>query len=117
VLDADVDLLEQSARQIALIDRHLPTARKVVEVLEETRAFIDDRRQRRVFMIARAVDARAEVEEGAVLLGKYANTRAYRSANALKAARTRRRNQQDAASADNGAVATPGEDHENTSDE
>jgi hypothetical protein len=78
--------------RIAKIDALLPAARKMVEVLEETRALLDDRRQRQVSAIATAVEGRAKALRKPELLAKYEKTRAYRSAIAMKAARTRRRN-------------------------
>ena len=79
--------------RIAMIDALLPAARKLVELLIETRALLDDQRERQVSAIATAVDGRAKVLRKPELLAKYQMTRAYRSASGLKAAKTRRRNE------------------------
>jgi hypothetical protein len=80
-------------RRIAKIDALLPAARKLVELLEETRAVLDDRRQRQMSAIATAAEGRAKVLRKPELLAKYEKTRAYRSAGAMKGVRTRRRNE------------------------
>jgi hypothetical protein len=98
--DSDVEFLQLTQQRIAIVDRHLPSMRKALEILEDTRAHLDDQRQRRVFMIAKSVEARGELAENADLLAKYATTREYRSAVGYKAARTRRRNQQNAEQAE-----------------
>jgi hypothetical protein len=88
----DFEQFTHANQRIAMIDALLPAARKLVEVLEETRAVLDDRRQRQVSAIATAVEGRAKVLRKPELLAKYEKTRAYRSASAMKAVRTRRRN-------------------------
>src|SRR6185436_13721214 len=71
----------------------LPAARKLVEILEESRAKYDDQRQRIVYATAEAVDRRAKhAADGGTLLARYQKTREYRSAIALKGYKTRRRN-------------------------
>jgi hypothetical protein len=88
----DFDQLELENEQIAMIDMQLPAARKLVEMFEETRAKLDDRRQRRVSAIAKSVETRAKVLGSPDLLAKYEQTRAYRSAHAMKGVKTRRKN-------------------------
>jgi hypothetical protein len=77
------------------IDAKLPAARKLVEMMEETRALLDDQRQRLVSAVATVAEAQAKAFGDSDTLARYEKTRAYRSAIALKAARTRRRNQDD----------------------
>ncbi|ACY15196.1 hypothetical protein [Haliangium ochraceum] len=84
-LDGDIALRDE-------IDAFLPAALKLAELLEETRAVIDDRLQRQVFIIAQAVESRAKLLRDDELLARYARTSAYRSAIGNKAARTRARN-------------------------
>lgn len=78
---------------IAEIDALLPSALKFVELLEETRAYEMDQLQRMVSSIAYSVEGRAKAYKNDELLARYEQTRAYRSAAGLKAARTRLRNQ------------------------
>jgi hypothetical protein len=101
----DFEQLTLANDRIAKIDALLPAARKMVELLEETRAVLDDRRQRQISAIANAAEGRAKVLRKPELLAKYEKTRAYRSAGAMKAARTRRRNE--SAQAETPPVAQP----------
>jgi peptidoglycan hydrolase CwlO-like protein len=88
----DIDDLALANARIAQIDARLPAVRKLLEILEETRAKLDDQRQRQVSSIARLVDVRAKALSDKTLLAKYEKTRTYRSAIALKGAKTRRKN-------------------------
>ena len=67
----------------------------MVELIEETRAVLDDSVQRRIAMIASLIENRAKMMRTDELIAKYARTREYRSATALKGVRTRLRNQTD----------------------
>jgi hypothetical protein len=93
--DEDVAAIDEDLAQRAEIQARLPAARKMVELLEETGAVIDDRLQRRVFSMAQTIEARARMLGDDELLGRYAKTREYRSSVGNKAARTRLRNQAD----------------------
>ena len=79
--------------RIAQLDAKLPAASKLVEMMEETRALLDDQRQRLISAVASVAEAQAKAFGDSDTLARYEKTRAYRSAIALKAARTRRRNQ------------------------
>jgi hypothetical protein len=92
ITKADLDTFTTANERIAQIDAFLPAARKLVELLEETRAALDDQRQRQISAIADAVEGRAKAHKSGHLLAKYEKTRAYRSAVGIKAAKTRRRN-------------------------
>ena len=81
--------------RIAQIDAKLPAASKLVEMMEETRALLDDQRQRLISAVASVAEAQAKAFGDSDTLARYEKTRAYRSAIGLKAARTRRRNQDD----------------------
>jgi hypothetical protein len=99
------DLATANAR-IAEIDVYLPAARKLVELLTETRASQVEAREKVVRSIARSVDVRARKAGNEGLLGKYEKTRAYRSEIALKAAKTRKKAAEEkAAGSSNGAPA------------
>lgn len=90
----DFQELVTANERIEQIEALLPTARKLVEVLEESRAVYDDKRQRFVSAIAKSVEMRAKALGDETLLAKYEQTRLYRSSIAAKAVRTRQRNQQ-----------------------
>lgn len=90
----DFDELRAAQEQMALIDEQLPAARKLVEILEESRAVVDDRLQRFISAIAQMVEARSKAFGDTEILGRYEHTRAYRSAVGVKAAKTRRRNEE-----------------------
>lgn len=79
---------------IAEIDVLLEPTRKLVEVLDESRAVFEDRRQRSVSSIAAVVETNARASGDTELLAKYEKARTYRSASARKGVRTRQRNQQ-----------------------
>jgi hypothetical protein len=101
--DGDIkDLTEANAR-IARIDAFLPAYLKAAEVLTETRAKLDDKRQRLILDAANSVDRRAG--KTPVLLAKYEKTRAYRSAIALKGVKTKAENAKQAAEAAEAAKA------------
>lgn len=93
-------LNEQYAQLVA----YLPAVEKLVEILQESRANIDNQRQRLASAFAQSAELRAKASGGdTTLLAKYAKTRAYRSAVAEKGARTRRKNAEAAKPAgDNG---------------
>lgn len=88
--DADAAELITCTERIARIDAFLPAVLKAVEVLTETRYFLDDRRQHIVFDAATAIDRRARSNPD--LVAFYEKTRAYRSAAAKKALKTKERN-------------------------
>lgn len=91
----DFQALVTAHQHIEQIEALLPTAHKLVEILEESRAVHDDTRQRYVSAIAKSVEMRAKALGDESLLAKYEQTRVYRSAIATKGLRTRLRNQQD----------------------
>lgn len=86
--------LRHSSACIKKIDEQLPAVQKLLEILVESRAWHDDRRQRLVSGIAKSVEAQAAALGDHELLAKYQFTREYRSSIARKAARTRKRNQE-----------------------
>lgn len=97
VTAGDLAELTSTNEQIAQIDVYLQPAQKLAEVLLESRARLDDKRQRLVSAIGQSVESRAKSSGNRELLAKYERTRAYRSAIGLKAVRTRRRKAQESA--------------------
>jgi len=88
----DFDNLVTAHARIEEIDHLLPAARKLVEILEETRAREVDLRERTIRSIAQSVDTRARKPGNGALLARYEATRAYRSQTALKGVKTRKKN-------------------------
>lgn len=78
--------------QLQQIQALLPVASKVLELLEENAARLDDRIQRRLKGLAAIIEIRGRDLDDRELLGRYEKTIAYRSAPQVKGARTRRRN-------------------------
>ena len=93
IRDEDVADIKTTVGQMAEIRSLLPAAHKLVELLEDTYAVLDDRLQRQLFTIATTVERRAKMLRNDGLLARYSKTRKYRSATGQKAARTRKRNQ------------------------
>lgn len=92
VLNSDVRRLHRLNHDIARIDEILPAVVKLHELLTETRASVDDERQRLVRSVAVVVEARAKSTRDTSLLARYQKTREYRSAAGVKAAKTRIKN-------------------------
>jgi hypothetical protein len=94
----DFNSLMTADDQYAKIEAQLPAAMKIVEILIESKAAIDDKRQRMISAIAKGTEERAKANgNDPTLLAKYERTRAYRSAIADKAAKTRKKNEEAAA--------------------
>jgi hypothetical protein len=87
------DLMD-ALKRVDEFDAILPAARKLLEVLEESRAYDMDQIQRMVHSFAASVEGMASAYKDDELLARYEQTRAYRSAAGIKAARTRLRNQE-----------------------
>jgi hypothetical protein len=84
--------------QIAQIRAYRPAVAKLLEMLDETEALLEDKRDTLIRTVAESVDAKAKTV-GPDLFAKYEKTRAYRSAVANKAAKTRKRKAESAQSA------------------
>lgn len=91
ILQSEVDELCLLTERIALIGQYLPAARKLVEMMVETEALLDNRCQEIVRNAAKAVDTRAATTKETSLFARYELTRNYRSAPAKKAVKTRRK--------------------------
>ncbi|MRG94696.1 hypothetical protein [Polyangium spumosum] len=107
ITKSDFESFQQSNSRVAMIDAHLPALKKLVEVMEETRALEDDKRQRQVNAFAVAIERRARTTRNESLLAKYEKTRKYRSALAMKGLKTRKKKLAEAAQAE--SQATPAE--------
>jgi DNA polymerase III psi subunit len=92
VLAEDVRLIQLATERLAQVRKYLSTVRKLLMILESTEAYLDNERHQMINIIATSVDRRAKKTSNRDLFARYALTRAYRSANANKAAKTRRRN-------------------------
>jgi uncharacterized protein YyaL (SSP411 family) len=68
-------------------------AEKLLEILTETEAYVDDQCQRLVHAIATAVEGHAKAFDNPEMLARYERTLDYRSAIGLKAVRKRRQNE------------------------
>lgn len=77
--------------QIAQIRAYRPAVAKLLEMLDETEAELDDQRDTLIRSVAGSVDVKALLV-GEELFAKYEKTRAYRSAVGHKAAKTRKKN-------------------------
>jgi hypothetical protein len=92
ITKADFVQFTEVNEQIEDVDVSLPAARELVKRLENTRAVLVDKRQRMISGFAESVESRAKVNKNEVLLAKYEKARTYRSATAVKAAKTRKKN-------------------------
>jgi hypothetical protein len=92
VTEADMERFQTLNERIAIMDQHLIRVRTLAELLTESRAKLEDDRQRQISAIAATVEARAKAFKDDVLLARYEKTRTYRSSVGIKAAKTRRRN-------------------------
>jgi len=92
VSDSLIEELTGLGTSIASVDRFLPAARKLVELLTETRAKLEDDRYQIISAVANMVDRRATRAGNGDLLARYEKTRTYRSAIGVKAAKTREKN-------------------------
>ena len=105
--EPDAAELTTCTERIARIDAFLPALLKAVEVLTETRYLLDDKRQHIILDAAKAVDRRAKNIPD--LVPRYEKTRAYRSAAAKKAVKTKEKNaaEEQAPGVENGAKPEP----------
>lgn len=92
----DILALQTADVQLTTTREYLGTVRQLAGILEYTEADVDEGRHRRINAIAIAVDRRLQEAGNEDLALRYAKTRAYRSAIAVKAVRTRRRRTQGA---------------------
>jgi hypothetical protein len=80
--------------KIARIDEKLPATLKLVELLQASRAVLDDSLQRLLGVVSKSVDSNARARKDRDIVARYETTRAYVAAAAKKAWRTRRRNEE-----------------------
>ncbi|MDI3284572.1 hypothetical protein [Polyangium sp. 15x6] len=89
ITKSDIEAFHESNQRVTMIDARLPAIKKLVEMMEETRALEDDKRQRLVYAFADSIERRAKTTGDKTLLAKYERTRKYRSAIAMKGVKTR----------------------------
>lgn len=91
ILQSEVDELCLLKGRIALISQFRPALEKLLEMMNETEAVLDNRCQEIVRNVAKTVDARVATTKDDSLFAHYELTRKYRSAPAKKAVKTRRK--------------------------
>jgi hypothetical protein len=109
ITGADFQQFTDYNTQYELITAELPRLRKAVEILTESAANIDDRRQRLAGIFAKSAEDRAHATANEALRTAYEKTRTYRSAIAEKAAKTRKKNEEKKAAEAAGEAAKPGD--------
>jgi hypothetical protein len=100
VTDVDYKNLIDAIARVVMCDSFLPAARKLVELLEETRCVEVDKRERIIDSIAESVERRDKMPGNAGIAARYQLTREYRSAIGLKSAKTRKKNEAEKADAE-----------------
>jgi hypothetical protein len=106
VTAAEVAGIVTSTAQIAQIRLYRPAVAKLLEMLDETEAMLEDKRDTLIRTVAGSVDVKA-MANGGEATAKYEKTRAYRSASGDKAAKARKKNAKDAAAAREAATNKP----------
>lgn len=92
ITDNDLVSLNEYHQKIEAIDRYLPAAEKLVELLRESRAIYEDKRERQIKLIVSSVESRSAQSKDVELLGRYGRTREYYSRHGKKSAQTRLKN-------------------------
>lgn len=105
VTQAEVSQIVDLTEKVNKIRSYRPAVAKLLEIIDETLASLEDQRHTVIRTIANTVDAKVtnlKGNEKEELLAKYEKTRQYRSANANKGAKTRRSNASSAAASKDG---------------
>lgn len=89
IMAEDVHVIQLATERISTVRKYLGAVRKLLRILESTEAYLDNERHKMIGIIAASVERRAKVTGNEDLLFFYQVTRAYRSAIANKAAKTR----------------------------
>ena len=90
----DLKNLLTADEQYAQVVAQMPAVAKLMEIMIESKAALDDKRQRLISAFAQSAESRAKANgNDPTLLAKYEKTRAYRSAIAEKGAKTRKKNE------------------------
>lgn len=89
ISDSEVQRIQTLTEQLTELRKYREPVRKLNELLEETEANLDNERHQHISNIATSIDQRAKLRGNGDLLGLYRATRQYRSALAIKAARSR----------------------------
>ena len=101
---ADVKDLLMHTQRMKQCDKFIQALQRLVKRISGTRAVESNARELLINSLAEGVERRAKLRGNDALLAQYGNLRKYRSAAAVKAAKTRRRNQKKAEAVD---AATP----------
>jgi hypothetical protein len=107
--DSDITELVALTEKINRIRGYRRALDRLAQIMADSERFHDNRRHQIISSSASAVDKRSRREGYRMLLKKYEKTRAYRSAAAEKAVRTRQRAKKNPPATQGGApAATPG---------
>ncbi len=87
----EVATIVTTTAQLAQLRAFRPSVAKLLEMIDETEALLEDKRDTVIRTVAGSVDVKALVV-GSEIIAKYEQTRAYRSAVGDKAAKTRKKN-------------------------
>jgi hypothetical protein len=91
IANTSVDRIEARTSKLAAIRTQRDIAAKLVEVLDETEAYLEDAREGDIAVVAKAIQASGKHIDAGVL-ASFEATLSYYSQNAEKAVATRRRN-------------------------
>jgi hypothetical protein len=94
ITDGDLSEINELNQKIEQIDLYLPAAEKLLELLLESRAHYEDKRERQIKLLVSSIEARGKKTGDTELLARYQKTREYYSRNAKKAAQTRQKNKE-----------------------
>lgn len=95
ITEEELKELQDLTTKIDQLDDAHPAVEKLLEMIEETRAILVDRREKRLHSMAKMIDILAS--DHPELAARYERLRRYRSAKARKAAQTRARKAAEAA--------------------
>ena len=93
IRDEDTQMLAKLTEQIQGTRKYKEPLRKLLEIVTETEAALDNERHQRISSIATSVEQRAKIPGNEDLMSLYRATREYRSAVGKKAAHTRTKQQ------------------------
>jgi hypothetical protein len=92
ITDADLIAINELHEKIKEIALYLPAAEKLLELLIESRAYYEDKRERQIKLLVSSIEARGQQSGNTELSARYQKTREYYSRTAKKAAQTRQKN-------------------------
>jgi len=89
IVDEEVKALDKLTEQLQHTRKYKEPLRKLLELVTETEAALDNVRHQRISSIATSIEQRAKIPGNEDLMSLYRATREYRSAVGKKAAKTR----------------------------